>query len=103
MTKRDLRQSGRQSYAGPVEVSWVEPTGESKFVRGKCLEISDTGMRLELPIAIPLHILVSLRLSGLHLTGTGSVRHVRRTGVKYMAGLEMSQRWRDAVSAKALA
>jgi len=102
MPKHELRKNERQAFTGLIEVSWTDASGQPMFVRGKCVELSDSGLRMELPVPLPAHITVTLRIASLQLSGPASIRHVRRVGAKYTAGVEMSQRLRDAVSAKCL-
>jgi hypothetical protein len=91
MPNRDLRRNKRTAYSGAIEVSWVESNGEPRFVRGRCLDLSEDGLRMELPIALPVRTVVTLRFDRIHLAGTASVRYMRRAGMKFVLGFELSQ------------
>jgi len=91
MAYRDLRRNKRIPYAGVIQVSWVDVTGQPTFVRGRCLDLSDDGLRMELPVSVPVRTLVTLKFDRIHLTGTASARHVRRAGLKFIVGFELSQ------------
>ncbi len=91
MATRDLRRNQRTLYTGAIEVSWAQPNGEPRFARGRCLDLSPDGARLELPIGLPVRTVVTLRFDRIQLTGTASVRYLRRSGVKFVLGFELSQ------------
>jgi hypothetical protein len=91
MAHRDLRRNPRTLYSGAVLASWSEPNGDPKFARARCIDLSGDGLRLELPVPITVRTVVSLRFDRIHLSGTASVRHVRRNGMKFVVGFELSQ------------
>ena len=97
MRHRDLRRNKRTPYSGAIEVSWLEPNSEPRFARGRCLDLSEDGLRLELPVALPVRTVVTLRFERIQLTGTASVRYLRRAGMKFVLGFEMSQHLRQLV------
>jgi hypothetical protein len=77
---------------------WRDTRGEDKFVRAKALDISESGLRVQLPEALPRQTYVALSASNLGLVGHASVRHCTRiraskfaVGVEFTAGL----RWRQ--------
>ena len=94
---RHLRRNKRTPYSGAIEVSWVEPGREPRFARGRCLDLSEDGLRLELPVALPLRAVVTLRFERIQLRGTASVRYLRRAGMKFVLGFELSQHLRQLV------
>jgi hypothetical protein len=91
MATRNLRRNERIAYLGTIEVSWVETDGKKKVFKGNCTDVSDDGLRMELPVDIPVRTLVLLRFARLHLTGTATVRHVRRSKMNFVLGLQFNQ------------
>ena len=90
MNKKERRSSYRIPYAGQVLVLW-EDGNDSRYMQGKCLDVSERGMRIEVPGPIPLRTRIIVRIERINLSGSASVRHVRRSGNYYLLGLEMSQ------------
>ena len=58
---------------------------------GKCLDVSEEGIRVEVPEPIPARTNVMLRAEQMNLTGSAIVKHVERQGLSYFLGLELSQ------------
>src|SRR5262245_6635688 len=102
MSERDIRRHHRIVHNGPVRLSWQD-RGEAKFARGKCLDVSEDGLRIETSESIPVRTAVSLSAERLHLSGSATVKHVIRRGVKYILGLELNQAMRSQTLALALA
>jgi len=71
-------------------VSWLDANQNQKFTRGRCLDLSASGIRIETPEAIPLRSYVSVYIESLTLKTSASVRHVVRSAGKYSIGLEFS-------------
>ncbi len=92
---KEGRRHSRIPYAGPVRVSWTGPTGDPAFTLGKCVEVSESGMRLEVPVQIPVRTSILLNAERIKLSGPATVRHCVRTGAKYVLGLELSQAMSD--------
>lgn len=55
-----------------------------------CLDLSDQGMRLETPEAIPLRSVIRVRGNSPPLEATGSVRYCRARGLKFILGIQFS-------------
>jgi len=58
--------------------------------RGRLVDVSEAGMRVELPEPLEKLTYLTLRADGLKLHGTASVRSCTRKGLKYVVGLEFS-------------
>jgi hypothetical protein len=86
---KDARRHRRIPYIGPVAVSWTE-RGEVRYARGKCLNVAESGVRLELPVAIPPRTEISLNAERINVSGSARVRHVTRYGSKFLVGIELS-------------
>jgi hypothetical protein len=74
-----------------LQVAWLDLTGAMKMTRTRALNISETGMAVELPEgALPLSM-VRFQSDRFKTRGQGSVRHCRRVGTRFVAGLEFSE------------
>ncbi len=69
--------------------------GFESNAQGRSLDVSEDGLRIDLPEPIPLHSTVSLRAESIDLAGSATVKHVSRRGTKIVLGLELSQALRD--------
>jgi hypothetical protein len=68
-----------------------EEQGQSRFAMGKCIDISEEGLRIEVAQPVPRGISVHLSADAIKLAGAATVKHVVRRGGKYSLGLELSQ------------
>jgi len=64
--------------------------GEQKFAYARILDVSESGMRVELREPLAKQAYVSLRAEQIGLQGSASVRSCVKQGGKYLAGLEFS-------------
>ncbi|MCU1339604.1 MAG: hypothetical protein JWO19_5185 [Bryobacterales bacterium] len=87
----ESRRHPRVQYAGLVFISWKTFQGERNYALGKCLDVSELGVGLELSIRIPVGSFVRIRAYGLNLDGSATVRHIRRRDGRYFVGLELSE------------
>ncbi len=90
MSERNIRRHRRIPYTGPVRISWQGQESTPRYVRGRCLDVSESGMRVEAPEPIPVRTLVLLSAERIKLSGSATVRHVTRQGAKYVLGLELN-------------
>jgi len=58
--------------------------------RGRLVDISEAGMRVEVPEPLEKLTYLTVRADGLGIHGTASVRSCTRKGLKYVVGLEFS-------------
>jgi hypothetical protein len=94
---KEGRRHRRMPYAGPIRISWDEPSGP-RYAIGKCIELSESGARVEVPVNIPVRTSIRLNAERIKLAGSASVRHVARHGAKYILGLELSQSMTEKVA-----
>ncbi|SRR5579883_67869 len=87
---KELRRHRRVSYLGPVQIAWQD-RGETRYVRGRCLDASDSGLRVELPVSIPVTTEIQLNSERIRISGSARVRHIARHGAKYILGIELAQ------------
>ena len=97
MQRKDLRRYRRYLVdAGILQVSWLDATGKMKMTRTRALNISSTGIAIELPeAAMPLSM-VRFQSDKYKVRGAGAVRHCHKKGTKFIVGLEFTEglRWR---------
>jgi hypothetical protein len=95
---KEGRRHRRIPSAGPIRISWDDPSGP-RYAMGKCIELSESGARVEVPVNIPVRTSVTLNAERIKLAGSASVRHVTRHGAKYILGPELSQSMTEKVVA----
>jgi hypothetical protein len=101
-TRHDLRRQERQLCGHDVTVIWRDATGDSKFAIAKVVDICETGIRIQMPEAPPLHTYVTIRAKKLGLLGDASIRYcARTTASKFAVGAEFTGglRWNAAKDA----
>ena len=89
MEDRDLRrQHPRFAVETPVEV-WSGDVNDRKLsMTGSCVNISEAGLMMRVPTAIPLLTQVAFRIGKLNFQGTGTVRHCGNNSGYSMVGVE---------------
>jgi hypothetical protein len=88
--ENDLRRHTRAEKSSPIQIAWQDRSGVDRVIRGKCLDISESGMRAEVPESIDRQTYVTLQCPAFALHGRASVRTCARKGMKYILGLEFS-------------
>ena len=96
------RRHERILYNGPVRISWEDERGEIMYAAGKCVDISEAGLRIEVSEPVPMRTYVTLRADRINISGTAVVKHIARRSTRYILGLELSQQMRDQAFAKLL-
>jgi len=99
MPRHDLRRNARLVFSATVKLQWLEPDGEPRFAQGRSKDLSEDGLRLELPVPIPVRTIVTLAIQEIGFQGTASIRHVRQAGLKYVTGLALSRNLRHVLTA----
>jgi hypothetical protein len=85
-------------YIGPVQISW-SVSGETRYANCKCMDVSERGLRLEVPVPVPATTEIYLNAQRIKISGVARVRHVARYGAKYLIGVELSQTLQEKVVA----
>jgi len=101
-TRHDLRRQDRQACDHRVTVLWQDARGQDKFVNAKALDISESGLRLQMPEPMPKQRYLTLRAPKLGLLGHASVKHCSRSsGSKFVIGVEFTagMRWTPKIAA----
>lgn len=88
-SKEQLRAGQRTPAPMTVQVVWQDKLGRDKFATVRSVDISNLGIRLEMPEPLEARSIVTLNSQQLGLHGSGSVRYcTRKGGRKYVIGLE---------------
>jgi hypothetical protein len=88
--RRQSRRDERLSISGSVRLVWQDGNGLEKFVRGRCLDVSQSGLRMELPEPIPVRTYVTVKADQVGLAAFAAVRHCAPSRGKHIVGLEFS-------------
>jgi hypothetical protein len=88
--KSKLRRHSRIDARSIVQLIWKDHLGNEKYTKARTLDVSESGMRVEVPERIPERSYITFRADELSLHGTGSVRSCQGKGLKYIVGLEFS-------------
>ncbi len=88
---KNARRHDRFPFVGPVRLSWEDARGEARFAQAKCIDVSESGMRIESPVPIPSGTRIQLNAERIKLSGTATVKHAARYGSKYVLGIELAQ------------
>jgi hypothetical protein len=86
----ESRRGKRIPCAGPVRLSWEDVRGQTQYAVGKCIDISEAGLRVEVRESIPVRTRVAFRIEAINESGSGSVRHATRRNMKVVLGLALS-------------
>ncbi len=84
---RERRRHDREPLTGEGTLSWAGPTGTHNEEQVGVRNLSDEGIQLEVPRAVPVPSMV--RLSGVTEECFGSTCYCERDGDKYMVGLHL--------------
>jgi len=86
----DLRRHVRSEKSAPVQLVWKDRQGLDKFMNGRVMDASESGIRIEVPEPLDKQTYLTLQSPSLGLHGSASVRTCTRKGMKYVVGLEFS-------------
>jgi hypothetical protein len=88
--KGELRRHTRSVKSAPLQLIWKDRQGLDRFITGSIIDISESGVRVELREPLEKQTYVTLQAAGLGLHGSASVKSCARKGMKYVVGLEFS-------------
>jgi PilZ domain len=88
---KDTRRHRRVLCVGPVRLNWEDTHGQSKFATARCIEVSESGMRIECPVPIHAGATIMLNAERIRLSGPAKVKRVVRSHGKYVLGVELAQ------------
>jgi hypothetical protein len=88
--KGELRRHTRSARSSPIQIAWKDRQGIDRFLTGRVIDVSESGIRVETSESLEKQAYVTLQSAGLGLHGSASVRTCTRKGMKYLVGLEFS-------------
>jgi hypothetical protein len=86
----ELRRQPRAEVSSPARIVWQDGNGRDCFMNGRAVNVSASGMRVEVAEPVDKQTYVTVQCPALNLHGRASVRSCTRKGLKYILGLEFS-------------
>jgi hypothetical protein len=86
------RKEDRQAFEGVVTVSTTSDGLDQKFIRGKALDFSKNGARIQIPDALDVGVQVYIRADSFGLMGMAKVRYCQQRTAGFILGLELEKR-----------
>jgi DnaJ-domain-containing protein 1 len=86
------RKEERRAFDGVVTLSTASDGDEQKFIRGRAVDFSKSGARVQSPEAIDVGSQVYLRADSFGLMGMAKVRYCQQRPAGYVIGLELEKR-----------
>jgi hypothetical protein len=96
LKRKELRRHRRYAVdASVLQVFWLGSDGKRKMARTRALNISESGMAIELPEGAAPMSLVRFESAKFRIAGSAAVRHCRREGTRFIVGMEFCDglRW----------
>ncbi|MCC6366182.1 MAG: PilZ domain-containing protein [Bryobacterales bacterium] len=88
--RKAQRRHDRSPVDGKVQLEWTGPDGTHCSVMAKCVDVSETGMKLSVRDRIAPRTVVNFRAAALGLHGSGSVRYCMSHKLEYRVGIEFT-------------
>jgi PilZ domain len=97
-----MRRQSRIEVAVPIDVMWTDRWGHERFATARSIDICESGIRIQVPEALPERSFVRLRADKIALAGSASVRTCIKKGTKFLVGLEFSggMKWKRPAAVK---
>ena len=86
---RDRRRSARRKLNNVVHLTWCDPEGQQHAVLGQCVNLSERGLKVELPCSLEPRTRVGFRIHGLNVAGAALVRYCLPVASGHAVGLEV--------------
>jgi PilZ domain len=91
LKRKNLRRHRRYAVKDSLlRTSWMDSAGNHRMTPCRVLNVSEEGIALELPEGPPLNSIISFESEKHKLVGGGRVRHVARSGLKFIVGSEFT-------------
>lgn|SRR5579884_764129 len=87
---RNNRRHARNHFVAPVRVGWQDADRNDKVALTRVLDISESGLRFEIPEPIPLRSDVTVCSEKIGLRTRAVVRFCECHGSKYAVGVEFA-------------
>lgn len=94
MAARNQRRHTRRTFTVAVQVAWQDRNRIEKVAVTRSFDLSETGMRFELPEPLEMRSDVMLRAAKIGLQTRAVVRFCEPKGFKYAVGVEFAGRYR---------
>lgn len=85
-----LKRKDRFRCNSVLVVSWQE-RDITRTIRGRCVDLSETGAKIEISERLPATTLVYLRSDKDGILGHAAVRYCERSGMKFIVGLQFGR------------
>jgi len=86
------RKEERRAFDGIVTLSTSAEGAEQKFIRGRAVDFSKSGARIQAPEALEIGTQVYLRADSFGLMGMAKVRYCQQRTSGFVVGLELEKR-----------
>jgi hypothetical protein len=86
--KREHRRHARFKLNGKLALSWHDPRSGVHRITAKCVDVSRSGLSIELARPLEVRTIVNIHSPDLKISGVASVRSVRPRGMHYVVGVE---------------
>jgi hypothetical protein len=92
MAVSNKRRAPRKPIEAPVDLQWNAEGGDKRMESCRAINISDSGLCVELPEALPLQRHVLVRMPGLNMTALAQVKHCEWRSTAFTVGLNLVAR-----------
>jgi c-di-GMP-related signal transduction protein len=95
--KANSRRKARHGVQETIQVLWEDSTGHEKISAAQLLNVSTSGLQLQICERIPVQTAVSCSAPKTGVSGRGVVRYCNQSKGKYLVGLEFTNGtgWRE--------
>jgi len=80
---------GRAPLDKPVRLAWLDQRGQIRCATGRCIDVSNKRVHVEVREQIPLNTRVMLRADGMSVAGSSSVKYVTRCEASFILVLDL--------------
>jgi hypothetical protein len=94
MSARNKRRHERKAFSATVRVGWRDKAGNDKVALTRVFDISESGIRFEIPEPLATRSDVMLRADKIALQSRAVVRFCECRGLKYVVGAEFAGGYR---------
>lgn len=91
---KDRRLCPRIPTGETLTVTWLDSSGAQYSAHARCLDVSETGLRIELPRRVDAGCYINVKSDKFKLNASAKVRNSIPKGLRYLIGLEFNSGWR---------
>jgi hypothetical protein len=96
----EKRRSPRFELKTQIRLSWTDHDGHFHFADARCIDVSETGIRVEVAGRLDSTCYINVRAEKLGINNSARVRSLNQKGLKNHVGLEFNGGWRWKALAK---